>query len=268
MRALLREPLLHFLAAAALVFAYFAWFAPRPDADNLIIIDRARLIAQWQSSWRRPPSQEELDNLVDDAIYSEIQIREALNMGLDEGDAVVRNRMLQKMRFLSDQSLAEPNEQMLEDWFSNNAERYAPEPRVTFQQVFLGQDISADRAKQTITVLQEGTSLDSPIEGAPLVGVPTNLQGVPQRSVDRQFGRGFTQAVLTIKPGVWQGPVESGYGWHAVKLTEIEPGAEPSLADPNVRRRVENDVLAERRLQERKKDLTRLKKRYRIEFAQ
>ena len=135
------EPLLHFVVAASLVFVYFAWIAPPNNSEDTIVIDSGLLSANWQRTWRRPPTAEELEGLVQEAIFNELTIKEALRLGLDEGDAVVRNRMVQKMQFLRDQQMPNPSEADLEQWFDDHKQRYAGELRISFKQEYLGQEL-------------------------------------------------------------------------------------------------------------------------------
>ena len=102
-KTLLKEPLVHFLGGALLVFAFFwATGSNRDPADYTITVsetDIARLNAGWQQNFRRPPTEEELNGLIDQEITEEIYYREALRLGLDRNDAVIRRRMFTKMRF-------------------------------------------------------------------------------------------------------------------------------------------------------------------------
>ena len=103
---LVREPLVHFLLLGGLLFG--AWYAfndqPPISDSNRIVLDEAQvasLAATFQRTWLRLPSHEELAGLVKDRIKEEILYREALALGLDRDDQVIRRRLRQKMEFVS-----------------------------------------------------------------------------------------------------------------------------------------------------------------------
>jgi len=108
---LLREPLLHFLALGAAIFAVHAMLsgeAPRPD---VVVVTRGRvdsLVASFTSTHGRPPDAAERDELVQSWVREEILCREAVRLGLDREDAVIRDRLRQKMEFVSGGEAASP----------------------------------------------------------------------------------------------------------------------------------------------------------------
>ena len=104
-RKLLREPLVHFLVLGAVVFAIFQFAADRSDVqEGKIVVTPGKieqLVTGFSRTWRRPPTRQELDGLVEDYIRDEVLYREALAMGLDKDDTIVRRRMRQKLEFLT-----------------------------------------------------------------------------------------------------------------------------------------------------------------------
>lgn len=100
MRQLLTEPLVHFLAVGALLFLLFGLTSESADepADRILVSngDVERLSAQFARTWMRPPSEAELAGLIDGFVREEIYYREALALGLDRDDPLVRQRMRQK----------------------------------------------------------------------------------------------------------------------------------------------------------------------------
>ncbi|HSG82144.1 MAG TPA: peptidyl-prolyl cis-trans isomerase, partial [Gemmatimonadota bacterium] len=99
---LLREPLLHFVAIGAVLFLVHALASGlfQTDTSRRIEITEAEielLASTWQRQWMRPPTEQELRSLVRGRLREEILYREALAVGLDQNDAVVRRRMVQKM---------------------------------------------------------------------------------------------------------------------------------------------------------------------------
>ena len=84
--ALLREPLVHFLAAGALIFVVLS--GRPPDAgERRILVNEAvvtGLVNGYVQAFRRPPNDEELDGLIRDYVRGEVYYREALRLGLVE----------------------------------------------------------------------------------------------------------------------------------------------------------------------------------------
>ena len=166
MKLLLREPLLHFLVGGALLFVLYGMVSDDPAyAPDRLVVDEARidgLAGNFQRTWMRPPSRDELDNLVQEFVNEEVLYREALALGLDRDDMVIRRRMRQKMEFLHS-DLAEvkkPSEADLAAYLSGNHERFQEQARVSFRHVYVNPDVGPpaprDRAKDILQTLQAG----------------------------------------------------------------------------------------------------------------
>ena len=129
MKRLLREPLIHFLLIGAVLFAVDHYVQPARGAApsskqiQLSLDDLAQLALIFQSQWRREPTPEEFNRLVEQKVQEEILYREALAMGLDKDDKIVKRRMAQKMQFLAEDVAAarEPTTAELKSWFEKNS---------------------------------------------------------------------------------------------------------------------------------------------------
>ncbi|MFN3620593.1 peptidyl-prolyl cis-trans isomerase [Sphingorhabdus sp.] len=233
----LREPLVHFLAAGSALFLLMGQFSAEDSLDRTITIDEAqvaRLASQWEQTWRRPPSAEELDNLVRDYIKEEVYFREAMRLGLDADDPIIRRRLRAKMEFLSTAEIQnmEPTDAALERYFETNKIRYAQRPAFSFDQQFLGDD--QDIATKAIVALNAG----KPVQAEPL-SVSASMDKASSDSISREFGDAFADSLRALPQGRWSGPVQSGFGWHAVRVREVVASGTPPLAD--IRQRVSND---------------------------
>ena len=108
MKRLLREPLIHFLLIGAALFAAYHYLQPARSAApsskqiQLSLEELSQLAVLFQSQWRRDPTPEEFGRLVEQKVQSEVLYREALAMGLDKNDEIVKRRMAQKMQFLAE----------------------------------------------------------------------------------------------------------------------------------------------------------------------
>lgn len=264
LRQFLREPLVHFLGGALLIFAFFwATGSDRDPADYAINIDEtdlARLKTDWIQNFRRPPTQQELDGLIDQEIAEEIYYREALRLGLDKNDPVIRRRLFIKMRFVDGQDTenASPTDAVLQQWMDKDPAKYALSPLYDFEQIYLGQ-ISAAEAGERIAQLKTGTA---PAAFAQSISLPATLQRASIAEIARQFGDRFAKQLEGLKPGVWSGPVSSGFGVHGVKITAKTPGKTAALDD--IRQRVLNDWSAAAQAAQKEKALSRYRAKYDI----
>jgi len=222
---LLREPLLHVVLIGGMLFALFAWVndapvAEPPDQILATTADAGRLAEQFQAVWRRPPTLDELAALLDDHVQEEVYVREAMALGLDRDDAVIRQRLRQKMMFLAQSAVEalEPDDEELRAYFIANTERFTPAPRLAFRQVFLGEAGDPFQAEALLQRLRSGAD---PSE----LGEPTLLpQAMPLAApptVDGTFGPGFFAAVAALPTDAWAGPIASSFGSHLIRLEQL-----------------------------------------------
>ena len=148
---LLREPLLHFvLIGAAIYLLYGAFAEPLPEADDKTIVVTAGEIewmqTSWQKRWNRPPTDKELVGLIQQYIRETVLYREALTMGLNQHDQVIRRRLAQKLEFLAKDlvALTPPTDEELQAYFDEHRERYQAPVLYTFTQVYIDPDKRGD----------------------------------------------------------------------------------------------------------------------------
>ena len=237
-RLALREPLVHFLLGGALIFAFFAWQGEEADpASRVIEVDeevQAQLALTFERTMQRPPIDAELDLLIERHVREEVLYREALRLGLDAGDPVVRRRLAKKMDFIAASSAqaSEPGDAELAGWFAANAARYAADTTLTFDQVYFAEQPDAAAARKQLA--QDWQAAGDP------VSLPASVEARPLASVAAQFGQAFADRVAAMAPGNgWEGPIQSGVGWHFLRLREVDPGEIPSL--DSLRERVIED---------------------------
>ena len=162
LRRLLREPLVHFAALALLIFAAYAVVAtPAQQAPAGSIVVSAGKIEQMAAifarTFQRPPSPEELKGLIDDYVTEEIYVREALALGLDTDDTVIRRRLRQKMEFMTsaDVDALTPTDADLQTYLDANPDTFSEAPQVGFQQVYLNPDRHHETMDQDAAALLE-----------------------------------------------------------------------------------------------------------------
>lgn len=257
----LREPLAHFLIAGAAVFWLLSGRAP-DLGERRIVVDQAVVgaIAQrFYDSFRRVPSQDELDGLIRDYVQDQVYYREAIRLGLDQGDEVVVRRMRRKMEMLAvaDAEAAEPSDHQLQALIDKDPARYSDDPRSTFDQIYLGADTPQTRgeADAKLALLRAGKA----VSGTP-APLPAHFKSATASEISGTFGDEFTLALRNQPVGQWQGPVASGLGLHLVKVVGRAAPARPSLAA--VRQRVENDWRAAATAKAQAENYSRILKGY------
>jgi hypothetical protein len=255
LRRLLGEPLVHFLLLGGLLFVYFEWRggAGGPGSSRIAITPGRieHLASGFARTWQRPPTDAELKGLVDDYVKEEIATREAVSLGLDRDDAVIRRRLRQKLEFLVEDAVdtAPPTDAELLEWLDTHPEAFRPEPQLSFRQVYLsaerrGESAAADAERLLARLRAAGPSAAIDRLGDPSL-LPAEGPLAPLREVARSFGDAFAKSLVAVEPGQWTGPLESPYGLHLVLVRERLAPAEPALAE--IRPLVEREVVAERR---------------------
>ena len=239
----LREPLVHFLIAGAAVFWLLSGRAP-DLGERRIVIDKqvvGGLVERFYGSFRRLPSQDETDGMIRDYVHDQVYYREALRLGLDQGDEVVVRRMRRKMESLAvaDAETATPSDAELQALIDQDPARYSDDPRTSFDQVYLGADTPQSRmaANAQLAQLRAGKA----VSGVP-APLPAHRDAASGNDISGMFGDEFTLALRRLPPGQWQGPIASGLGLHLVRVTARAAPSKPALA--TVRQRVENDWRA------------------------
>ena len=276
---LARQPLLHFLVLGVVISSLYLWLGERDVAaiDTTIKINAAeisQLSAGWQARWNRPPTPEELDGLIQAQIREAALYREAVAMGLDRSDPVIRRVLVQKLegmaRDLVELSLS-PTDQDLATYFAENSERYRPPSLITFTHVFVDPDKREDRTlDDAAEMLVQLQALDNPAEDAGRFGDAFMLQAYyPEKDEGRigsLFGREFARRIFELEEGVWHGPVLSGYGTHLVYVLRRQEYPVPPLAQ--VKERVMQDWVDENREEITEKYFAALLARYEVIIEQ
>jgi hypothetical protein len=177
--------------------------------------------AIFSRTWQRPPTAEEVDALVSEHIRDEVIYREAIAMGLDRDDAIIRRRMRQKMEFVADLSAdVEPTDVELKSYVSKNPERFRSEPRFFFNHVYFpaGAAPEADELERLVDALNGGTADASIAGSAFLAGL--EFRDLGRSAVAQAFGESFASSIERTTFDGWAGPVTSAFGTHLVRVSE------------------------------------------------
>jgi hypothetical protein len=237
----LREPLLHFLLLGAAIFLAYG-LLPKQTADEpaRIVVTRgeiASIILGFTRTWQRAPTHEELQDLIRDRVREEVYYREALALGLDKDDTIVRRRLRQKLEFLTEDTAAQvqPTEQELAAYLETHGERFRSQRRWSFSQVYLnpqkhGENLVEDAVRLRARLRQAGSNADTSVEGDFFL-LGHDFTDLPASEVAKLFGETFAGELARLAPGEWLGPIGSGYGLHVVFVSDIREGGIPGLAD-------------------------------------
>ncbi|MFN7945422.1 MAG: peptidylprolyl isomerase [Blastocatellia bacterium] len=273
LRKLLREPLLHFLLIGAALFVLYA-LLNRDKADptstriNVTAADIERLKAAWITQWKRAPSDAELNNLIQDRIREEVLYREALALGLERDDEIVRRRLALKASFLVQDAVAqaEPDEATLQQYFATHKDRYEEPGRISFTHIYFSHDSRRNAEADAQTVLRDLQRLPQAPMRAPERGdrfmFATDYAQKSRAEIARELGEEFARDLLTLPVNQWQGPVASGYGVHLVRVEERGEGRLPEFAA--VKDQVRQDWLEEKQRTANEQAYQKLKQRYAI----
>jgi hypothetical protein len=266
-----REPLLHFLLIGAALFALNAWLDQRSTGHGSIVLSESHvrvLVENFRRTWQRPPSEQELDGLIEEQIRDEVLTREAMRLGLERDDTVIRRRLRQKLEIITEEAAASiaPTEAQLQAYLDAHAEDFRGEARVAFAQVYFdpnkrGEALDAD-IKRVLAQLNGQSDSNAPTAPTAAAATTADTAATAQNTPDRRststdfermgdrlfvlkaqypltgqrelaavFGSEFAQALPGLPRGQWRGPVDSGYGVHLVRMDAHEAAPVATLAD-------------------------------------
>lgn len=241
---LLHEPLVHFLLIGLLLFAVYGYMhrgRSGVESSSQIVLtmdDLRQMDVYFVSQWHRQPTPEEFRAMVEDKVREEVLYREALTMGLDKDDTIVKRRMAQKMQFLAEDVAAaqEPTTAELKAWYEKNTGMFALPRRISFRHLYFSPDDRGQGAHDdAVKALEKiaGQPEDSKLAGS-LADQFMFQDYYGDRTTEqlaKEFGPRFAESVSKLKSGSWQGPIESGYGWHLVFVDSVIPGRIPAFEE-------------------------------------
>ncbi len=264
---LLKDPFLHFFVIGAMLFVTYLWLNPNTLADDSEIVVNADRIEQlrtrFERTWGRAPSYDELTGIIDNFVVEEILYRQALAMGLDSNDSVIRRRLRQKMEFLTMEAirLEQPSTADLTQYLVQNPGQFQTPARFSFEQIYINTDQPAAHWKAQIDVVQKQL-----LNGAPATGsnslIPKRFEETSDHEIDSLFGAGFADGLAKLTLDQWSDPLQSGLGLHIIRLTAYQPARLPTLA--SVQEAVTREWRNARNLQMKTDLMERLKANYTI----
>ena len=274
MKKLLTDPLFHFLLIGAALFIIFEISSSTGDSfEDKILISKGDITAlesNFARTWQRPPTEKELLGLIEESVRDEIAFREAVKMGLDQNDSYIRRRLRMKMELLIEDigTLEPPSENELSDYLENNRESFRKEPQVGFSQVYLNVEKRAKSLEEDVKrLLQQlnGIGTDAnPEKFGDAIMLPKQFPLSSLNIIARQFGSNFADDIAGLRPGSWEGPIESSYGLHLVLIHDSVAGRDPDLSE--IRPAVEREYVAKRQRELKEEAYQKLKEQYPVEI--
>ena len=268
-RGLAREPFFHFLALGLLIFLARGLLDDTPEQYHITVgpADVRRLATGYEWQFGRPPTAGELSHLVDRQIEEEILYREGVAMGLDEGDEIVRRRVVQKLQFLQEDValVPEPDDAALRAFHERHAERYAVPARVTLRHLYFSPDVGGanaarSRAAGAAEMLREAASHQHTDAGDSFPGQDRYVS-IDAAGLSRAFGDSeLSRAAFELPPKTWHGPLRSGYGWHVVYAETVDAPRQRPFTE--IHDEVRADYLDEQRREVNAAALAAVKAKY------
>lgn len=275
LQRLTREPLLHFLLIGLALFVVYDRLHPTAETkseSNRIVLtpdDFQQLAVTWLAQGRAPPTPAQMQSLIEVKVREEVLYREALALGLDKDDTIVKRRLAQKMEFLAEGASIDsnPSPDTLRVWFRDNAPRFSLPPRVSFRHLYFSPDRRGERTREGATqAMAQLSGKPADWKDAAAIGDPFMEQDYySDRSLEdmaKLFGSNFARQVVNIKPGSWQGPIESGYGWHLVFVDSSSPSRIPAFEE--IEPEIRSEWIDDQRAQAKRKTYETMRARYQV----
>ena len=246
----LREPLVQFLMIGVVLFLINGALnhgtsqAGSSYEIALTIDDLRQLQSTFAAQWQRAPSPEEMRGLLENRVRQEVLYREALMLGLDKDDIIIKRRLAQKMQFLAEDvaDTHEPTTAELKGWYGKNSDRFALPSRFSFRHLYFSPDGRGHRAHDDAmnALAKIGEEAEDSKTAAAMADRFMFQDYYADRTpeeLEKEFGTQFASAIPKLRPRSWQGPVESGYGWHLVFVDSVVPGRVPVFeeVEPDVK---------------------------------
>jgi len=247
---IIREPISLFIVLGVLLFLVYIWTTTYYDQKSRqITVTEGQiqvLKETFTRTWNREPTDQELNAQIENFIKDEIFYKEAVALGLDKSDIAVKRRLRQIMEMMmDDMATVYPSEDQLKRYLSANPDKFRRDPLVSFRHIYFSTD-NQDQAEEILGKLKDSLPVDEDnFDGLALI--PNELSRESYRGVERMFGKSFSDEIFKLKPGIWEGPVESAYGYHLVFISRLEEGYVPELSE--IWDEVEREWSVERKME-------------------
>lgn len=216
----MREPLVHFVALGALLFALDYILIGRDDDPHTIVVGPEvdnEAIETFKAVRSRDPSPEELQALRRVWLDNEVLYREGLALQVDRGDTAIRERVIFKALSVIDSNvkLPQPDDKILRKWFDAHREKYDEPPRYDFDEAVMPAGTSEATVRDFVKELNSG------VPGDAKAGLRV-FKGRPHANLVQSYGPDVAKLLTEAEPGKWQALVTKE-GWRAMRLHSVIP---------------------------------------------
>ncbi|WP_298534882.1 peptidylprolyl isomerase [uncultured Algibacter sp.] len=269
MNKIIKDPLVHFLLLGLVLFLIYNKVNDQNFEQDKIIIDSnevKQLVAKWDMQWKRPPTEEELTNIIIQDLRQEVFYKEALKMNLDHNDEIIKRRLSQKMQFLSNDlaTLSQPSEEDLDKYYKEHSPKYRSPYIYTLYQIVFTNDNHKNPVEKANTIFknERNLSFEQMRSKGDNLPIPYYFENVTSHELAGQIGVKFSENLTTVKENSWYGPVNSGFGEHLVYVIERKEPTLPRLQD--VKSEVLRDFQYDKQIELKEAIFQSLKKNYDI----
>lgn len=259
--------MIHFFVAGAVIFGLYEFFGDKQTQSEqsqiyITIEEQKNIEAVLTKTKQRPPSEQELQSAIEELIDETIFYKEAIALGLDGDDIVVRRRLAQKLKFIiGDLGINEPSEEELSQFYEENKDKYKQDQSYIFNQIYF-----ESLPKNPQAILQEIQTTENLATIGDTIDIPYGFKNAPSERVQQVFGSQFELALKEAPLNQWVGPVESAYGYHYIRLLERKEAIYPSMND--IRVKLTDDWRWEQQNKATANFLTEMRKKYNIVIEQ
>jgi hypothetical protein len=232
LKKIIKDPIFLFILFAGIFYSmyHFATIQNQKQARQIAVqqSDVQLLEQAFEDSRNRKPSGNELDALVKNFVLDEIFFRQAVALGLDKSDLVAKRRLRQIMELmLDDYSTVYPTELQLQEYLTENPDKFRADPTISFVHKFYAFEEEKD-ALSSLEKLKKGANPRT-ITQSNLLMIPQQFENETKFVIKRVLGGEFTEPLFQQKVGEWTGPIKSTYGWHLVYIDKLNLGTTPDL---------------------------------------
>ena len=232
-----------FFAIGLLIFFLDIAFNSEQNSKDIYLSDQelSSLLTAWQSQVGRPPSDEEIANIINNFVQEEILYREALLLDLDQEDRIIKRRLAQKITFLKQETIPDdPSQEELEKFFEQNKKNYYVPATYSFSHHYFSKESNAKA--RALKAFNDYQANQVELTGDPFF-LGKNFYQSSSNDIKKNFGELFFVAIKNLALNEWSGPHESAFGQHIIKLKEVKTGFYPSLEQ--VLLKVQQDYLSQ-----------------------
>lgn len=273
MLSILNKPVFQILifgiTLSLILFIVFGLKSPTEEDRQVIIgdADLAQIIASWERTWKRLPTKEELNGLLENHVKEEILYREALNQNMDKNNAMIKRGLVVQMNMLAESQAQEKNitKEAIKAYYDLRKDRYMSEPRYSFTQIYFDRSQPIAELEKIRENLNTNNTSPNSKELPGIKGMlPSTFEMARFSEVKRALGEDFSVQLEEIQPNNWAGPVTSGFGLHLIYISE-KHAPEP-LPLEAVRDEILNDLSYEEATAAKELFYTEIRQQYDVVY--